>query len=248
MHRMLRIVCLFVLGLSTCRAEAHFALPSSCRQCILGIAPDWNSSSVTLSFFERASAQQPWQLTLKPWTARIGKNGLVWGLGLHPLARNASIKREGDGRAPAGVFSLGDAWGHAASIAKQPSMRYHIVTTRDLWIDDPQSPLYNHHYKLGHEPISAWELKQQMKQNDPAHALKLFIAHNASPPIQPGRGSAIFFHIWRRDGLAASAGCTTMAPAMLATMIRRLDPQQQPLYVLLPAGEYQARKNAWKLP
>ncbi len=237
-----------MLTLGTSLAEANFSLPSSCLQCILGVAPDWNSSSVTLRLFERASAQQPWKLVQGPWPARVGKNGLIWGLGLHPLSQKNHIKREGDGRAPAGVFAIGDAWGNAATIAKQPELRYHAVTTRDLWIDDPQSPLYNHHHRLNHEPSTAWELKQQMKQNDPAHALKLFIAHNASTPIRPGMGSAIFFHIWRRDGSAATAGCTTMAPATLAAMIQRINPELQPLYVLLPAKEYSARKPTWKLP
>lgn len=237
-----------MLTLGPSLAEANFALPTSCLQCILGVAPDWNSSSVTLRLFERSSAQQPWKLVQGPWPARVGKNGLIWGLGLHPLPQENHIKREGDGRAPAGVFAIGDAWGNAATIAKQPEMRYHAVTTRDLWIDDPQSPLYNHHHRLNHEPSTAWELKQQMKQNDPAHALKLFIAHNACAPIRPGMGSAIFFHIWRRDGSVATAGCTTMAPATLAAMVQRINPELQPLYVLLPAKEYSARKTAWKLP
>ena len=49
-----------------------------------------------------------------------------------------------------------------------------------------------------------------MKQGDDAHALKLFIAHNAPPNAVPNAGSSIFFHIWRRDGAASTAGCTTM--------------------------------------
>lgn len=248
MAQLFRIFTLLLLGLNKVQAQQPFELPSTCQQCIVGIAANWDSSDVTLRLLERTSAQQPWREKIAAWPARLGKNGLVWGLGLHPLPRNAPIKQESDGRSPAGIFALGDAWGSAASIDKVAALRYHTVTPRDLWIDDPESPLYNRHLRLANPPANSWELKQQMKQNDPAHALKLFIAHNASHPIQPGKGSAIFFHIWRRDGASASAGCTTMARQSLEKMIRILDPQRQPLYVLLPAAEYRQRRAAWKLP
>lgn len=72
-----------------------------------------------------------------------------------------------------------------------------------MWVDDPASPLYNQHFVLKHDPVTPWEFKQQMKLNDYAHSLKLFIRHNAASgrekPV-PGAGSSIFFHIWRRVG------------------------------------------------
>ncbi len=130
-------------------------------------------------------------------------------------------------------------------------MPYRRITPRDMWVDDPASPLYNQHFVLKHDPVTPWEFKQQMKLNDYAHSLKLFIRHNAASgrekPV-PGAGSSIFFHIWRRDGGAPTAGCTAMSEENLRAMIAWLDPSRHPLYILLPAKEYLRLRGAWGLP
>ncbi len=146
------------------------------------------------------------------------------------------------------MFRIGGVWGTVATLRKHPKTPYRKVTPRDLWVEDPASPSYNRHVVLDHDPATAWEKKQRMKLNDPAHALKLFIAHNAAPDIVPGGGSSIFFHIWRDAGGRPSAGCTTMERARLEALIAWLDPDRKPLYVLLPAAEYTRLKNAWGLP
>lgn len=223
-----------------------FELPKSSTQCVVGTARDWNSSQVSLQLYQKSG--KTWQKVGSSWNGRLGKNGLVWGLGLHPSPGKAMIKTEGDGRTPAGVFRIGGAWGNDATIRKHEKLPYRQVTSRDLWVEDPASPSYNRHVILPHEPATAWEKKQQMKQNDAAHKLKLFIAHNAPPKVVKGAGSSIFFHIWRNEGSSATAGCTTMDEARLRALIARIDPTQQPLYVILPAAEYQQFRNAWKLP
>lgn len=57
-----------------------------------------------------------------------------------------------------------------------------------------------------------------------------------------------FFHIWRRDGGAPTAGCTAMSEENLRAMIAWLDPSRHPLYILLPAREYLRLRRAWGLP
>ncbi|MCX6878565.1 MAG: L,D-transpeptidase family protein [Verrucomicrobia bacterium] len=225
---------------------AAAGLPADSTQCVVGLADGWNDSHATLSFYEKRAGG--WQRVGEPWPARLGKNGLVWGLGVHPVPAGASTKREGDFRAPAGIFHIGGVWGYAASIRKHPQLYYHKVSSRDLWVEDPASASYNKHLVLDHEPATAWEKKQQMKQDDPAHALKLFIAHNAPPTVVPNAGSSIFFHIWRAAGGKPSAGCTTMAEGKMRDLIARLDPTRQPVYVLLPKAEYAKHRTEWKLP
>ena len=122
------------------------------------------------------------------------------------------------------------------------------ITTRDLWFEDPASPLYNQYLRIDHEPATPVEQKAQMKQGDHAHSLKLFIAHNAYPRIQPGAGSSIFFHIWRNGGNATTFGCTTMSEENLKRLIAWVVPERRPLYVLLPEAEYARLRPEWKLP
>ena len=224
-----------------------FEVPAKSKQCLVGIASGWNSSYVTLTLYERGVGGG-WKQKGDSWRGRLGRNGLVWGKGLHPVPSGARTKREGDGRAPAGVFYTGGAWGYAPSIKKSPNLNYVQVTPRDLWYEDVNSPYYNQYRRIQHDPRTTGEKKAQMKQGDYAHSLKLFIAHNAYPNITPGHGSSIFFHIWRNDGGSATAGCTTMAEGNLKNLIAAVEPAKLPVYVLLPQAEYDQYRETWKLP
>lgn len=232
--------------LTTLLPVAAFQLPETSSQCIVATADGWDSSHATVTFYEKNHGT--WQQVGASWKARLGKNGLIWGRGIHPNPAGAPLKREGDLRAPAGVFHLGGAWGYHRSIRKHPQLFYRQVTPRDLWVEDPTSPHYNRHLVLPKEPATPWEIKQQMKQNDHPHSLKLFIGHNAPPNVVPNGGSSIFFHIWRAGGERPTAGCTTMSEDQLKWLIARVDPTRRPLYVLLPRAEYEKLRSPWKLP
>lgn len=223
-----------------------FQLPAKSSQCVVGISEGWNSSHVTLSYYEKSSGK--WQQVGKEWKGRLGSKGLVWGRGLHPNPAGVVLKKEGDNRSPAGVFDLGGVWGSHKSVKKHPKTFYHQVTTRDLWVEDPKSKFYNQFLTLDREPKTEWEKKAQMVQDDYPHSLKLFIGHNAFPKIVANGGSSIFFHIWRREGAAATAGCTTMQENKLRELIATVDPERRPIYVLLPRAEYEKFKPTWKLP
>jgi L,D-peptidoglycan transpeptidase YkuD (ErfK/YbiS/YcfS/YnhG family) len=213
---------------------------------VLGVADGWNSTHVTLSYHEKTAAG--WKQIGESWKGRLGSKGLIWGRGLHPNPSGVSLKKEGDGRSPAGVYEIGGVWGAHASVKKHAKTFYHQVTPRDLWVEDGTSKFYNQFLTLEHEPRTTWEKKAQMKQDDYPHSLKMFIGHNAYPNVVANGGSSIFFHIWRREGAATTAGCTTMIESKLRTLIANVDPGRRPLYVLLPKTEYQKLKPIWKLP
>lgn len=237
---------ILALLLLTLLPTAAFELPAHAGQCLVGTADDWDSSKVTLCLYQKSGVT--WKPVGPSWQGRLGKNGLVWGKGIHPVPDGVSTKKEGDNRSPAGVFAIGGAWGYDVSIKKHAALHYRKVTPRDLWVEDPTSSQYNRNVILDHDPATPWEKKQQMKQADAAHALKLFIAHNAPPSVISGGGSSIFFHIWRRDGASATAGCTTMARPKLQSLISQIDPAKHPLYVLLTKADYAKYRTAWKLP
>ena len=154
------------------------------KQVIIGITNGDNSSHVTLSMFEKKGNQ--WVQVDKAWKGRIGRKGLAWGLGIHP-AQKGLTKKEGDGRAPAGIFNIGGAYGYATTIKKNKLLPYRKITTKDLWVEDSKSPYYNLHIILKNQPSTPWQLKAQMRQNDYAHSLKLFISHNAASKAKAGK-------------------------------------------------------------
>ncbi|MEQ1571195.1 MAG: L,D-transpeptidase family protein [Myxococcota bacterium] len=228
----------------TISALAASPIPADTTQLVLVVAADPDRSEATVTRWTRAEAG--WTLEGPPVAARIGARGVAWGRGLHPPQPGLQ-KVEGDQRAPAGVFALGDAWGDApVSPARWP---YHPVGPRDLWYEDPASPLYNTHVRVpGTEPLTPDQQRAVMRSGDPAHALKVFVAHNAPPDAVPGAGSAIFLHTWRKDGVAPTAGCTAMERADLDVLVGWLDPARHPALVLLTIPELERLDEAWDLP
>jgi L,D-peptidoglycan transpeptidase YkuD (ErfK/YbiS/YcfS/YnhG family) len=121
------------------------------------------------------------------------------------------------------------------------------VGSWDAYVDDSNSPYYNRHVRIDpRQGVPPWFEKQRMRLGDAAYKWMLEIRHNQQPAA-PGYGSAIFFHV-RRGPDKPSAGCTTMAEADLVRLLRWLDPQAAPHYVLLPKADYAALRGAWGLP
>lgn len=229
-----------------CPRRLGAAPDDSPRQLIVGIAPTWDSKQGTVQGFER-DASGAWKPTLGPFPVMFGKNGLAWGRGIRGNSEVGLHKEEHDGRAPAGLFNLGTIYTYDPALPEGSKYPFHTVNDRDAWIDDPSLPNYNEHITIpdaGHPP--EWFDKMKMRQGDFAYRWLVEIRHNASP-IEPGAGSAIFFHI-RRGVDRPTSGCTTMAQDNLVKLIRWLRADQHPEYVLLPRGEYQKKWTVWGLP
>jgi len=222
-------------------------IPEKTRVLLLAVTDDWNSTQTTLQIFRRNPPVSSWTAIGPSQQVHLGRYGLAWGRGIHPPQKGVQ-KREGDKKSPAGIFSLGSIlYGYAAQLSF-PGWRYHCVSDRDLWIEDPTSLNYNRHLILNpHEPFPDNHLFDRMRQDDPAHALKLFIQHNAPPHAEPGAGSAIFFHICRGID-SVTTGCTSMKEADLHALLQSFSPADQPLYILLPRSEYYRLRASWRLP
>ena len=248
MKNLLHLLVLLCLFSFTCCSQ----MPTESTQAIIGIADDWNSSHVTLTMVEKNTAGK-WVRVLGPYAGRLGRNGCVWGLGEHRNPMGATTKKEGDGRSPAGIFSLGGLWvNNPTPVQHDPAIPYVQVGPNDLWVSDPRTPhLYNRHLRLDHPATTPWEKHEQMRQSDYPHSIKLLVHHNTPESVgKPivGAGSSIFFHIWRRDGEAPTAGCTSMDEQTLRQFIARLRADKKPVYILLPRSEYTRRRKEWNLP
>lgn len=234
-----------LLFLSCVPARTAPALDPTVTQLIVSIAPSWDAPRGKLMLLERTT--QGWQAASPVIAVLYGKNGLAWGRGVAGTEEGGLQKREGDGRAPAGLFALGIIYGDDPALPDGAAYPYHQVTNRDAWIDDPKHPLYNQHVVID-DPANppAWFEKHKMRLGDAAFRWRVEIRHNADPAVA-GAGSVIFFHI-RRGPERKTAGCTVMAEDDLLTMIRWLRADRSPHYLLLPWVEYAPRVERWGLP
>ena len=86
-----------------------------------------------------------WKIVAGPFPVLFGKNGLAWGTGISGQNEPGLRKKERDGRAPAGIFAIGQVFGYDAHLPAGADYPYHQVTDADIWSDDPRSPNYNRH-------------------------------------------------------------------------------------------------------
>lgn len=218
------------------------------RQLVLVITPDWNSSAGRMQTFERDG--QGWRAKDEaPAAVTIGRNGAAWGRGLHPAQAGGPQKREGDGRAPAGVFTLGEAFGYAAQ--RDTGLAYAPMQASHYCIDVPASPLYNRIVDSARVGAAAVEgstepMRRDLHANgDIRYKEGFVIQHN--PDNVSGAGSCIFAHLWKAPG-EPTAGCTAMAEPMMDRLLAWLDDKRHPVFVLLPEAEYRRLRADWQLP
>ena len=248
--RVSRLSAMLLLATLGGCAMQHRATPppdwSASGQIILVLIPDWNSSNATLRAFERSG--KAWRLEGEPIPAVIGRSGAAWGLGLHP-PQQGPVKREGDGRSPAGIFSIGTAFGYASSIAT--ALAYDALGPGEYCVDVSGSPLYNRivdSATAGAAAVagSTEPMRRDIHANgDQAYKLGFVVEHNAGGLRDAG--SCIFVHLWKSAD-STTAGCTAMAEPALRRLLAWLQPQRHPLFVLLPQAEYRRLRTAWQLP
>jgi L,D-peptidoglycan transpeptidase YkuD (ErfK/YbiS/YcfS/YnhG family) len=247
-----RLACLFLAVLtgvfSGCVQNLKPAQTwASSGQMVLVIVPDWNSDHGNLRTYTRKDGV--WREASEPQPVVVGRAGSAWGQGLSPVPHDGPIKREGDGRAAAGVFRIGDAFGYADRAVT--ALDYRAMHVDDYCIDVPSSPLYNQIVDTRNaDPSIVAGSTEPMRRDlhadgDQRYRLGFVIQHNASDI--PGAGSCIFAHIWKSPG-TPTAGCTAMDGAVMERLLAWLDPKQRPIFVLLPQTEYLRHAKAWDLP
>jgi D-alanyl-D-alanine dipeptidase len=213
-------------------------------QVLLVLGDGWDAPTGTLWRFERDGDR--YRRVGDGVPVVVGRNGLAWGLGLSPPGPgNEPQKREGDGRAPAGVFRLGTAVGYAEKAPEGVTLPWRPATPGLRCVDDPASPHYNTY--VDQDAVTPdWKSAEVMRRDDGLYEMLVTVAHNADPP-RPGAGSCIFVHVWRAAG-RGTAGCTAMDRADLLGVLRWLSPEAKPVLVQLPKAVFPAYAAAWGLP
>ena len=215
------------------------------QQLIVVTTPAWDSVSGMLQRYERPRGTARWRAVGTPIPIVVGQTGLAWDDEAVRGARGP-IKREGDGKAPAGRFPLGEAFGFAPkSELEWLRMPYRTLDEGTECVDDSTSAHYNTVVQRGAVRRVDWTSAERMRSID-LYRLGVIVRYNARP-IRRGRGSCIFLHIWRSAG-SPTAGCTAMPASDLETVMRWLDPARHPQLVQLPRAEYARLRRAWSLP
>jgi hypothetical protein len=219
-------------------------------QIVVVITPDWSTVQGRLQRYERAHSGDPWTPVGNSIAIVVGKKGMGWGAGIRDADDSElrtpqdPVKKEGDGKSPAGVFTISTAFGYAAQPPSDWKLPYTSLTPSVECVDDSASRFYNR--ILDRASVTPeWNSSERMSQAGEAYRWGAVIDHN--PTAIPYTGSCVFLHVWAGPA-AGTAGCTAMPREQLEPILAWFDPAKNPLLVQLPVAQYTKLKERWQLP
>jgi len=206
------------------------------KQVIVVSTKNWSIADGKLQRYNKEG--NSWHKVGKEISIKLGRNGLGWGRGLHSIPKNAKIiKKEGDGKAPAGIFTLKQAFGYSPFAVKYP---YKVYKTTDHCVDDVNSKLYNKIVDSTKVKVD-YKSKEHMKFPKNYYKYGVVVNHNHidEKGAIRGAGSCIFMHIKN----VPTAGCTVMSEKEMKEIIKWLDASKKPLLI---QGTKDVVKQLWK--
>jgi D-alanyl-D-alanine dipeptidase len=250
MRKALLFLVAVITALPVLANRSNDSLESSRRQLahsnqlLVVVNNGWDNLQATLYAFNRVGNQ--WVLAFSNPVV-LGKKGLGMGDGLIRLSvKSAPVKHEGDKKSPAGIFTLGSAFGYADK-KDAAWIKMHYVKASDtlICVDDSLSVNYNR--LVGRDTAKQdYNSYEHMHLKDDAYKWGLFINHNSSKVV-PGDGSCVFIHIWENDHTGTD-GCTAMTEANILRLLHWLNPKEQPTLVQLTDQSYQKIRKIYGLP
>ncbi len=231
----------FLLPFIALSLHAHIIIPQNTQQLLVVSSEGFDNSRASLDAYEKRG--EVWQKALDTIEVTLGRNGLAWGEGLKKIQHNENepIKYEGDGKSPAGLFTLESFFGYNK---REFSFPYLQVEESTLCIDDSDSPFYNQIIQTRNsEEFKSFEY---MKREDKLYSLGVVVGHNKGNLKK--RGSCIFIHIAKQTAadiasknphILPTAGCTAMQEERLLKLMKWLDKSKRPLLLQLPKAYLQ---------
>lgn len=206
--------------------HAQVIIPQQTQQLLLVSALGFKSTQATLQAYEKKDNH--WIKIFEPIKVNIGRSGLAWGKGIIEIKHKKSdpVKQEGDGKAPAGLFSLDSFFGYDTQHFDFP---YSKMTSQDICVDDSTSPKYN--TLLSTRDTGLYKSFEWMKRKDNLYELGIVVGHNKKGLKQAG--SCIFIHI-QSDIDAPTAGCTSLKKEKLLKIMKWMKFSKHPLLLQLP--------------
>jgi L,D-peptidoglycan transpeptidase YkuD (ErfK/YbiS/YcfS/YnhG family) len=219
---------------------------SDAQQMVLVITPGPDATTGRMRAFDRVDGG--WKPAGEAFDVTVGRSGIAWGIGLHPPQPGLS-KREGDGRAPEGVFRIGTAFGYADTA--RTGLEYAPMSATHWCVDVDGAPLYNRivdSRDVGEAAVagSTEPMRRDIHaQGDQRYRLGFVIEHNADG--RAGGGSCIFAHLWKAPG-EPTAGCTAMDAAAMDRLLAWLREDRHPVFVQLTEADAARLAADWRLP
>ena len=209
------------------------------RQMILVVTPGWEAVDGQLSRYERsAGGDGRWRRKGGSIPVVVGKSGLAWAGEFAPVLGRPGdpVKLEGDGRSPAGVFTLGPAFGYDPLAAMGVlSIDYRQATETLECVDDCRSSHYNQLVDRAGQVGRDWAGSEMMRRQDDYYRLGVVVNHNFPNPVAC-RGSCIFMHLWEGPG-RGTVGCTAMPSEAMEEIVRWLDRAKSPILAQFTAAD-----------
>lgn len=149
-------------------------------------------------------------LVVSSWGARFQGRRFSCAIGRGGIGAK---KGEGDNITPMGRHSVLSGFWRPDRIERPNSaLSFRPITPQMIWSEDPNDSRYNQ-LLIGPSPFS----HERLWRADPLYDLVLVTDFN-SAPIRPGKGSAIFLHVWRRQRFP-TAGCVAFDLADLLWIV-----------------------------
>lgn len=210
------------------------------QQClskqILVVVPESNLITgflAKVSLYQYQCLDHVWQLDpkIKQLSAVLGKKGIV----------AAQLKTEGDGMTPTGLYNISELFGYSLISPNKYGMPYRPILDKldddgkfwDKFIDDSNSSEYNS-WVGGRTLAQSFEEMRVAGHKDgyAAYEYGAILDYNMKPII-PGKGSAIFLHIYKNPFLPTE-GCIALAKNDILTILNCLKPNYFPNILILP--------------
>jgi D-alanyl-D-alanine dipeptidase len=217
------------------------------RQIIVSVTDSWSGSRADIYLFERKG--ETWKRLGEGMPAVVGSLGLGWDSTASSRAPGELLKREGDRKAPAGIFPIFLAMGFPPLPPDGVTLPYKGIREGTHCVDDSSSPFYNRIVDGSDFSGAAkgeWNSSERMWEMPEVYRLLLVVGYNMEKPI-PGEGSCIFMHVRRSSG-EPTYGCTALAEVDLAKVMKWLKPGENPALVQLPRDVYDRVWQEWRLP
>lgn len=215
------------------------SLLENAKQLILVISDTWDDYPAITGLYMREELDANWKLLAK-FPSRIGNKGFGWSSMKFLNISKGPMKKEGDSKAPAGVFSLGVAFGFADSIDND--YPYIPLTSSIECVDDGKSKYYNRIIDVNNVEKD-WNSSEKMREIE-LYSLGMMINFNTDE-YNIERGSCVFLHYFGKKG---TAGCTSFKKDDMHRIVDWVDKDKNPVIVQLPKEAYLKVKNSWKLP